>query len=329
MKRYLFIAVALMVVLAAAIAYTSSQVRSEELRVFHAGSLTGLVEDIGSIMRERYSIVVLSEPSGSVEAIRKVVDLGKKADLIMVADHRLIEQLMMPKYTSWLLIFASNQMVLAYTNSSKFSNEINGQNWLDIISRPGVRVGASDPNKDPAGYRSLMVLALSYLQSGDERAMRLLEKVGKVEAGNTVLIDVSHGIPEDTGNLVFRAKSVDLIALLEAGVLDYAFEYRNVAIEHNLKFVELPKEVDLSDPRLDGLYGKVSVKILGAENKVLTLQASAITYGLTIPNTAENVDGARRFIELALSKDVLERNGFKFLEKPVVIGEAPGWLKKD
>lgn len=327
-RRYLLIVVALIIVLIIVAVYTTSHVQSKELRVLHAGSLTGLVNDVSSIMEDRYSIAVLNEPSGSLDVVRKVTDLGKKADLVMVADHRLIEQLMMPDYASWLLVFSSNQMVLAYTDSSKFSEEIDGRNWLDIISRPEVKVGAADPNKDPAGYRSLMVLALSYLQKGDKRALEMLEKIGNVEADDTVVIDVSHGIPEGTGNFIFREKSVDLIALLETGVLDYAFEYRNVAIAHGLKFVELPKEVDLSDPKLDGLYGKVSVKILGAGNEVFTLQAKAITYGLTIPNVAENVDGARKFIELVLSKDILERNGFKPLEKPIIIGKAPGWLEK-
>jgi len=38
------------------------------------------------------------------------------------------------------------------------------------------------------------------------------------------------------------------VALLEANAIDYMFQYKSVAIQHGLKYIELPKEINLSDP---------------------------------------------------------------------------------
>ncbi|GAI28734.1 unnamed protein product, partial [marine sediment metagenome] len=96
----------------------------------------------------------------------------------------------------------------AYTNKSRFGNEINRDNWYEILQRDGVRYGRSDPNQDPCGYRTLMVwqLAEDYYNAPE-------------------LYDKLYGA---AGELI-RPKEVDLIALLESGDLDYAFEYSSVA----------------------------------------------------------------------------------------------------
>jgi molybdate/tungstate transport system substrate-binding protein len=47
-------------------------------------------------------------------------------------------------------------MVLAYTERSAGAGEVNGANWWQVLLRPDVRVGRSDPALDPSGYRALM-----------------------------------------------------------------------------------------------------------------------------------------------------------------------------
>jgi len=45
-----------------------------------------------------------------------------------------------------------------------------------------------------------------------------------------------------------RPKSVELVALLQSGELDYIYEYRSVAEQNKLNFLVFPPDIDLSDP---------------------------------------------------------------------------------
>jgi molybdate/tungstate transport system substrate-binding protein len=122
------------------------------------------------------------ENSGSLEAARKLTELGKVPDVLAVADYTVIDRLVRPVHATWQVMFARNAMVLAYTDRSAGAGEVNGSNWWQVMLRPGVRVGRSDPALDPAGYRALMVLQLAeahYAQPGwreaparDARALR-------------------------------------------------------------------------------------------------------------------------------------------------------------
>ncbi|OYT25993.1 MAG: hypothetical protein B6V02_02550 [Thermoprotei archaeon ex4572_64] len=62
--------------------------------IFHAGSLNLPLKELEQVFEEKYpNFDVRREASGSVEAIRKVTDLGKCCHVLAVADYRLV-----PKY---------------------------------------------------------------------------------------------------------------------------------------------------------------------------------------------------------------------------------------
>ena len=48
-------------------------------------------------------------------------------------------------------------------------------------------------------------------------------------------------------NVVLRGASIQLVALLESGDLDCAFEYESVARQHGLEYVRLPAAIDLGE----------------------------------------------------------------------------------
>ena len=62
-------------------------------------------------------------------------------------------------------------------------------------------------------------------------------------------------------HVVLRGSSVQLVALLESGDVDYALEYESVARQHGLEYVQLPGSIDLGDPVRRDLYGTVEVKL--------------------------------------------------------------------
>ena len=306
------------------------QGKSRALRIFHAGSLSVPLKQVAERFEEENpGVKVVLEPSGSVLAVRKIAELHKTASILMTADYRLINDMMMPNHADFNIAFASNKMVLAYTDKSRYSDEINSENWFKILMREDVKYGFSNPNNDPCGYRSPMVLALAEKYYGLDLLKELV-----VDKSNIIVkkFDGEYHIyvpkdfaPKPGSNLVIRSKSVDLIALLESGAIDYAFEYKSVAMQHGLKYVELPPQIDLSNPRFDGEYGKVHIYLFYRTDKQKEVVGKSIIYGLTIPKCAENRDLAIKFINLLLSdvgREIFEKNGQSFLDRFIVYGNV-------
>ena len=272
----------------------NSEVVKEDLVVIHAGSLAIPFQEIEEAFEAKYpQYDVLREAAGSRTTVRKVTDLGKLVDVVASADYTVIEELMVPEYTEWYANFATNEMAIMYTENSKYADEINADNWYDILLKDGVKYSHSEPNADPCGYRSQLV-------------WQLAEKHYNKPGLNDELIE---NCPES----LIRPKEVDLIAMLEAGELDYVFIYKSVAKQHELPFVELPEEISLKSNKFADDYKTVSFDINGKEpGQVVTKIGLPMVYGITIPNNAPNEKGAILFMDFLLSEDgrkIMEKNG--------------------
>src|SRR6478752_3221170 len=89
------------------------------LVVFNAATLAKAFGDLLQAFKVRYpSMEPAQENSGSLEAARKLTELGKIPDVLGVADYGVIAKLLIPKYAGWYATFARNAMVLVYTNRS-------------------------------------------------------------------------------------------------------------------------------------------------------------------------------------------------------------------
>jgi len=264
-----------------------------KLQIFHAGSLTIPFALVSEEFNKLYpDVEVLSESAGSATTIRKVTELGRECGVIGSADYTLIPQLMFPDYANWYIYFARNQMCIAYTDKSQFNEEIDVDNWHEILQRSGVKYGRSDPNQDPCGYRTLMV-------------WQLAEDYYNVPG----LYDKLYGA---TGELM-RPKEVDLIALLESGDLDYAFEYSSVAAQHKLNYVKLPPEINLSDEKFKDFYATAQVEVSGKKpGEFLTQKGKPIVYGITIPSNFPRPEIAVAWVDFLLSDEgvaIVEASG--------------------
>ncbi|MBN2462370.1 MAG: extracellular solute-binding protein, partial [Dehalococcoidia bacterium] len=106
---------------------------------------------------------------------------------------------------------------------------------------------------------------------------------------------------ETAGDLM-RPKSVELIALLQSGDLDYAFEYSSVALQQNLKYVELPPEINLSDVDFEDFYAQAEVEIAGAQpSEKILMRGSPIVYAVTIPKNFPRQELAIAWVDFLLS----------------------------
>jgi molybdate/tungstate transport system substrate-binding protein len=274
--------------------FNKSSADSNTITIFHAGSLSyPLREVIKDFDLEHPDIKVLTESSGSVAAARKITDLNRICDIYATADYKVIEELLYPDHADWYIAFARNELSIVFTDKSKFAAEISSENWHEILQRPDVRFGRSDPDADPCGYRTLLT-------------WQLAEKYYNLQGLYNQMLE------KDTRFI--RPKEVDLLALLETNTIDYIFLYRSVAEQHGLRFLTLPDSINLGNPEFHEHYRTAGVEVQGtAPGERITFYGEPMVYAVTIPLKAPNQEVAEIFLDFLLHQEkglrILEENG--------------------
>lgn len=266
--------------------------------VFHAGSLSVPFEAMEKAFEAEHPAVdIQREAGGSTKMARLISEVGKPADIMASADYVVIDKNLIPDFASTNILFASNQLVLCFTDKSRYADEVNKDNWFDILQRKDVVWGHSDPNLDPCGYRSLMLLQLA-------------EKFHGIDGLSDKLIA---NRPEKN----IRPKSVELISLLESGNMDYAWEYLSVAVQHNLNYIVLDDHVNLGNYKMDPFYKQAVVTVTGSKpGETVDRVGSSITYGLTLIKDAPNKEAAEAFMAYIIDPE----GGLKILKD---MGQPP------
>lgn len=292
----------------------------EPVVVLHAGSLSVPFAEIEKVFETKYpQFDVQREPSGSMAAARKVTDLGRAADVMGSADYQVIDTMLIPNHAKFNAHFATNEMVLAYTEKSKFAKEINSNNWADIFLREGVTVGHSNPNLDPCGYRSMLVTMLAEKHYKKEGLYAKIFGYGDhYEIGE-----------ENAKKVIVRPKETDLLGLLESHQYDYLYIYKSVADQHKLKYVTLPEEINLKNAKFEDFYKSVSFNIDGKKPGEVVKQVGApMVYGLSVfqnDKSPANKAGAVAFVNFVLSAEgqaIMKKNGQDAMNPPVITGDS-------
>lgn len=256
-----------------------------ELIVFNAGSLGLPFRNLlQAFKKANPGVRTAQESSGSLEAARKITELGKTPDVLGVADYAIIPKLLIPAHTEWYATFATNALVLAYRNESTGGLEIADYNWYRILLRPGIRTGRSDPTLDPAGYRTLMAWQLAQIYYRQPQLATQLQAASPLR--------------------YMRPKEADLTALLQLGELDYIWTYRSIAQANGFRWLDLPREINLSDPAMAATYAQAKVTLPGAtqaKGDTVVFTGEPIVYALTIPRNAPHPDVAEAFARFLFS----------------------------
>ncbi len=182
--------------------------------------------------------------------------------------------------SGWAISFASDEMSVAYSNTTlqnsaartiinsyqTASNTNNTQAWYNLFSNltsGAVKVGISDPNSDPAGYRAWIVLeAAGYTYANGNAAYfvdRLLRNQGNITSSS----------------------AADLIAPLESGNIQFLFIYKSAAIAQKLNLIQLGNSINLGDPAHSTYYSQFTYSITSGVQK-----GSLIGLFLTVPSTS-------------------------------------------
>jgi molybdate/tungstate transport system substrate-binding protein len=295
------------------------------LKVLCAASLLfplGKVEE--AFEKAHPEINVEIEGHGSIQVIRQVTELGDEADLLMVADYSLIPLMMYnssesgsnQSFADWYVRFASNKIVLAYTNLSKYSSEVNVTNWFSVLMKSDVIFGFPNPMIDALGYRALMTVQLAENYYGNSSIFHGLitsnfdPPISSIPSNNNYTIVVPDTLQPKAGVIV-RASSIQLIPLLETGSIDYCFLYLSNAKQYGLRYVEFPDEFNLGNLQFEELYKHVTVRFELQRFATIGLYrpGRTIYYGFTIPDNAVQKNLAVEFAAFLLNgegRDIFE-----------------------
>jgi molybdate/tungstate transport system substrate-binding protein len=290
-----------------------------EVVVFAAASLARAFSELEEqLERKQGALDVRLELSGSQDACRKISELHRRADVVATADFRIIDAILRPAHARFTVRFATNEVVLAHLQHSRFTEEITADNWPTVLRRPGVRLGMAAPDRAPIGIATLLAWRLAELQLERGR-----EGIGLVAALR------AHCAPEHV-----VSDETEILQLLQSRAIDYAFVYRSSAEDHNLKVVLLPESINLGAASRVGDYRRAVVRARMRSGEVeAEIHGAPIVYGLSIPGHAPNPAGGALFVQHLLGEDgrsILKRRGFRPLvpaavdrreELPVAITE--------
>lgn len=198
--------------------------------MFAAASLARPLAVLSDSFFQRAHAPALVELGGSLEHARKITELGRVPDVLMLVDDDVIAALV-PAYLDWYVRFATNRIVVAFAPKSRYADSITPENWWRTLARPGVRVGRADPLTAPAGRH-----ALELLRRSDAYYSRRA---------------IADSILARSSLRYVRPNATELAALLETGEVDYILDYESVARQYGFRFVTLP--TDLASAILYGL----------------------------------------------------------------------------
>jgi molybdate/tungstate transport system substrate-binding protein len=311
------------------------------LKILIAGSLIVPFEELEEVYEEAHPDVdVQVEAHGSIQVIRHITEIHDLVDVVVPADYALIPMLMYPNtvpetgesYADWFVEFASNRLALAYTKGSLYADEIDDQNWFEIIARDDVMLGLSDPRFDASGYRTLMIVQLA---EDVYKNPTIFEQIflGQFQSpfnvkrtGENNIIHVPEVLePTEEATLLMRGSSIALIALLESGDIDYAFEYESVIKQHGLDYVALPDRLNMGNQDLDSYYATVEVQLDFQRFSTVVPEFKGVTigYGVTIPSNAPHPELAEDFVAFLLGqegREIFRANEHPPLEVPQADG---------
>jgi molybdate/tungstate transport system substrate-binding protein len=196
----------------------------EPITIFAAASLAKPLQSLTAAFQREHGVPALVELGGSIEQSRKLTDLGRTPDVLLLVDDEVIAALM-PAHLDWYVRFATNRVVVAYTDKSAHADSISDENWYRMLVRDDVRVGRADATLAPAGRHALALL---------QRA-----------EGVYGLPHLSERILQRSTLKYVRPNAAELAVLLETGEVDYILEYESVARQYGFKFLALPTELSL------------------------------------------------------------------------------------
>ena len=305
--------------LSPALAQTPSCVppSSQKLTIYRAGSLSAAFKPVLAAFTCQTGIQVNDVTGASVDKARQCTAGGQACDLYASADYSNIDLFLKPAgYADYTIVFAEGRMVLAYTASGVAQKNLPpiadpssgtfnpptsipkaSAGWYKILTTPGVAIAGGVPFLDPGAYRSFLIfqLAQQYYKS-------------------PMLYD------DLMQHMVIPGGDRSVPALGKLYDFQFTYEHNARAMarkDPDFRYVDLPDEINLSDPARNAAYAKNSVVVLPGLGTPRSAQSipvpgTRVAWGITVLKDAPNRENAIKFLEMLLGPvgtSALKANG--------------------
>ena len=281
--------------------------------VMYAASLLKIFENtLGPSFHNETGYTYEGEGRGSVQVANMILDGLRTPDVFVSAGTIPIMKLMnktdvggsKPPLASWLVKFASAEIVIAYSPTSHYYTDLEKARlgeipWHKVLSKQGLKFGRTDPELDPKGYYMILTAKLSNIYYNDST---IKQRILGDDRNPKQLF------PEET-----------LKTTLESGQLDAVAAYKHEAISRGLPYISLPAEINLAHPTFSDFYKRASYT-LGNGQAVF---GEPVYFSITIPESVKNLNGAVSFLKFLLSSNgerILKTQGLNYL-KPLIEGD--------
>jgi molybdate/tungstate transport system substrate-binding protein len=279
---------------------TSAAQAADVIRVAYAGSM-GVVMDrlIGPAFAKANAVEFQGIGQGAYALARQLEGRLLQADVFVPITPGPIELLRQAGMIGPAVPVASTQMVVAYSPKSTFVPDLEAaargqRKWFEVLQTSGLRFGRTDPATDPQGQNIVFTMLLAenfYQQPG--LADRIL---GGYQNPQQIFTEPS------------------LLSRLEAGQIDASSGYLSATRSHHLPYIELPDEINLSNPAMEAAwYKNVQFSITLPGGKVATLSTQPLVFYATVLKDSKQPALAQKFVEFLQSPEgqkLLQDNGY-------------------
>ncbi|AGB37389.1 extracellular solute-binding protein [Natronococcus occultus] len=273
----------------------------DRVQILSAGSLAVVLEDhVGPAFEEETGIAYEGEYHGANAVMRMVEDGSKHPDVVISADVELLRDRLYPDHADWDVEFAANEVGIAYTPETEPGARLeDGDPWYDVLEDADEgELAISDPDLDPLGYRAVHLFELAEREYG-------------LDGFRDAMVERAYHEPNEP----------QLLSGIEAGNRACAVAYRNMAVDHDVPFLELPDAYNFGTPEYADRYAEASYTTdEGYETK-----GSPTVYNATVRRDADRAEVGQQFLSFLLeNRTLLEEQGLRRGESlPRAHGELP------
>ncbi len=260
--------------------------QAETMLVAFAGAMGNVMNlHLGPAFGKAHQVEFRGDGQGAYALAHLIAGHQLTPDVFVSITPGPIEVLMKAGLVKKAYPVASTQMCIAYSPSSPYAKEFaSGKTpWYKILQQPGVTFGRTDPQTDPQGQNIVFTLQLAeryYHQPG------LAQKVlGPIENPKQIFNEMS------------------LLARLKSGQIAASSGYLSAVKSLHLPCVQLPPEINLSDPAYKkSWYDKAGFQ-LNVDGKEKMVKPQPLVFYAAVPSTAPNPKLGEEFIQYMQSPE--------------------------